>query len=307
MMQRWSLQVWGVALAALVAAGCSNGPDNSDADAGPAPDVVDAADTAGTDADVAERDADTAGTDAETGVDARDTGRTILRDITGDVIIVDADTSVDADTGPTCMNDQQCPGNAVCEEGACRFYRFVQIRDVTRAESSGADTACSEESAGADLFQLELRDPFGQVLGYAKATAGQLTADANTDAGGVFDGVGHSLKRSDGALCPSGGFGPDSVVSLGCGGSLVVGFTDGAGNVLNLATGQQLVVHEYGNQCCSDGCPEEFWEIRVCNAQTPQRFQAGEVDDQGNHPTCDTAIVEVGSGRGRVSLQLPRN
>jgi len=299
----------GLALAALLVAGCSNDPDDgADADTGPAPDVADAGDTGGADADTAGIDADTTGADAETGLDVPDVDADAARDIDGDAIRVDADTSSDTDGGPTCMDDQQCPGNAVCEEGDCRFYRFVQIKDVTRQESSGADTACSEESSGADLFQLELRDPFGQVLGYAAATAGELNADANTKPDDVFDGVGHSLKETDdGNLCPSGGFGPDSVVSLGCGGSLVVGFSDGAGNILNLATGQQLVVHEYGNQCCARGCPEEYWEIRVCNAQSPQRFRAGEVDEKGNHPTCATALVEIRSGRGQVSLQLPRN
>lgn len=315
-MMRWmrwmSTSLWGMVLVATCSLGCSDDPDDgADADTGPAPDVVDAGDTDRTDAadgDVPELDADATPSDADVVDDATDTGRdtTDGGDIGGDVIVVDADASSDADTGPMCMSDKMCPGNAVCEEGSCRYYRFVQIKDVTRDRSSKADEACGNDSAGADLFQLELRGPFGRVLGYANTAAAELTADANTQPGDVFDGVANSLKQSDGALCPSGGFGADSVVSLGCGGSLAVAFTDGTGNIVNLATGQQLVVHEYGDQCCSDGCPDEYWEIRVCNAQTPQRFKAGEVDDQGNHPTCDTNIVEVGSGRAEVTLQLPR-
>ena len=312
-MTRRSILIWlGVgALFTVGPTGCyqNDNDDDPDADAGDA--IVDTrldtagdtgSDTGSTDADAAARDADVDSATTDGGTDADTTRDTEPGDV------VPADTSSDADAGPMCMEDKECPGNAVCEEGSCRFYRFVQIRDITRDRSSSADTACSDDSAGADLFQLELRGPFGTVLGYASGVAGQLKADANTDVSNVFDGVANSLqKNADGHLCPSGGFGPGSVVSLGCGGSLVVAFADGAGDALSLSTGQRLIVDEYGNQCCDGGCPEEYWEIRVCSARAPQEFMNGEVDDKGNHPTCNTAVVGTGTGRGEVTLQLPRN
>ncbi|MFB6373711.1 MAG: hypothetical protein ABEN55_11530 [Bradymonadaceae bacterium] len=305
MMRRLSGCLWGLALITVFAVGCSDDPDDgngADADSGPLPD---AADTEIPDGDIAGGDADTTGADgdAETGLDGGDAdgqGGDI-----GDTTAGDADAAGDT-SQPPCRSDGQCPGNAVCEMGDCRFYRFVQIRDLTRDKSSQADTACGEDSAGSDLFQLELRGPFGRVLGYGQATAAKLKATANTDAGNVFDGVANSLEDNDGALCPSGGFGADSVVSMGCGGAMVVGFFDGAGNIVNLATGQRLVVHEYGDQCCSQDCPEEYYQIRICNAQSPNKFQQGMVDDQGNYPTCDTAIVGSGSARSRITLQMPR-
>lgn len=247
--------------------------------------------------------------------DADGTAGDIATDADGGPDTGDADSST-ADTGqdggggqPPCRADQQCPGNSVCEEGDCRFYRFVQISDVTPEESSSSSEACSEDAAGADLFQLELRGPFNRVLGYGKTIESAITSDANNDAQGVFDGVANSLvEREDGALCPSGGFGPNTTLSLGCDGVVVVMFTDGAGNIINLATGQQLVIHEFGNQCCEGGCPEEYWEVRVCNSEQRDSLPQGEErDDEGNFPTCATRVIATGSGQDQITVQLPRN
>ena len=228
---------------------------------------------------------------------------------TGDADGATGDTGPDGGGQPPCRSDQQCPGKAVCEEGDCRFYRFVQISDVTPEESTSSGEACGEDTAGADLFQLELRGPFDRVLGYGKTIESAITSDTNTDAEGVFDGVANSLyERDDGALCPSGGFGPNTTLSLGCDGVVVVMFTDGAGNILNLATGQQLVIHEFGNQCCEGGCPEEYWEVRVCNSELRDRLpQDMERDDEGNFPTCATRVIATGSGQDQITIQLPRD
>ena len=243
-------------------------------------------------------------------VDAADSGEQTNDDVTGREL-AKADTgdppNGDALPGePMCMSDKQCPGNAVCVHKRCRYYRFVQIKDVTRQKSSSAQTACSENASGADLFQLELRDPFGKVEGNAKAVAAQLESSANKKVSTVFDGNSNSLQRqTNGALCPSEGFAPDSVVSLGCDGTLAVVFTDGAGNILNLGGGQQLVVHEYGDQCCQQGCPEEYWEVRVCTARSPHEIQGKKPDMMGNFPTCNTQVLAVGHGEDKATIKLP--
>jgi len=287
-------------LAALVALGCDDDTDDPGNGIG--------TDTGG---DVAELDADPGDVS-----DIRDAGVDV--DAGGDVDAADgANTDGDApapdtsDSGSSgdvaCMTDDMCPGNFVCENGSCRGYTVVQIRDVTRRYSSSAREACNEDASGADLFELELQGPFGKPVGYAEALRVDTDAQTNTDASTVFDGSSNSLEQTpSGSYCPSGGFGPSSVLSLGCGGSMVVVFSDGAGNLLRLEGGQRLVVHEYGEQCCDSDCPEEYWEVRVCSAESPQRFQNESPSSDGHWPTCETQTLGVGSGRDVADLRLPR-
>jgi len=290
-------------IAALVTAGTvacddgSSGGNGGDASADTSVlDTGDVGDTSGTDADTAIDDADAAdGADADSG-----TG-----DVT-DATDADDDAADGGDAGPMCTGDGQCPGNAVCVQGECRRYTVVQIRDVTRRRSSSSGEACSEDSSGADLFELELQGPFGTPLGNARTVRADSKARTNTLAATVFDGSSNSLDQTPSGLCPSAGFSSDSVLSLGCGGSLIAVFTDGSGETLGLAGGQQLVVHEYGDQCCDSDCPEEFWEVRVCSARSPRQFQEASPDEDGIWPTCDTQTLGFGSARDTVTLQLPR-
>lgn len=293
------------AVAISLMAGCydetdddSNGPtgdvggDSVALDAGDA-EAGEVGDTVGPDAEVdGGGDADSGPTDAD------------VRSETGS-------NGGDADAGPVCESDDMCPGNAVCikkegEDNECRRYMAVQIRDVTQRFSSSPQEACNDDASGADLFELELRGPFGKPLGYAQAIRAKSTAQVNTDAATVFDGTSNSLDQTPSGYCPSGGFGPDTILSLGCDGSLVTAFTDGAGNVLLLKSGQQLVVHEYGSQCCDSDCPEDFWEVRVCSAQSPREFQNASPDGDGHWPTCKTQSLGVGTDRGKVTIDLPR-
>jgi hypothetical protein len=290
---------------AVFAAGCSDdsGGDGNrlDAEGGLDAGPVDGSELGDVAPDTDGGPADTDGTSGD-----------IATDTEGDAADADGSTGDAGQDGgggqPPCRSDKACPGNAVCDEGDCRFYRFVQISDVTPEESSSSGEACGEDAAGADLFQLELRGPFDRVLGYGKTIESAVTSEANNDAQGVFDGVANSLyERDDGALCPSGGFGPNTTLSLGCDGVVVVMFTDGAGNIINLATGQQLVIHEFGNQCCEGGCPEEYWEVRVCKSAQRNSLPEGERDDEGNFPSCATRVLSTGSGQDQITVQLPRD
>lgn len=293
-----------VAAAVLLVAGCSDRSDGSDGELdGSRSDVR--AETGAADSNVVDADG---GNDAASDADVdgpRDADSTDGDGVDPDTAS-DGTSGGDADGGPECEGDDMCPGNAVCVENECRSYAIVQIRDVTRRYSGSTQEACNDDPSGADLFEIELRDPFGQPLGNARAVAVASGAQTNTDASTVFDGSSNSLDQTPSGFCPSAGFGPASVLSLGCNGSLVTVFTDGAGDVLRLESGQQLVVHEYGNQCCESGCPEEYWEVRVCTAQSPQQFQNASPDSDGIWPTCDTQSLGFDRARGEVTLQLPR-
>lgn len=315
-------------LALLLLAGCPDEEDEGDAgadtgaDASPM-DVADTAgdgedgggDTGGPDTSDDGGDATDSSTPGDTAPDAMDTGSDTRETPVdggdtseGDVVVVQPDgEDGEADAEPQCMMDAECPGRAVCDKGQCRYYRVVQIKDVTRDNSPSAGAACSEQASGADLFQLELRGPFGTVLGYGEAVTSKLTASVNTKAGQVFDGASNSLMATpQGDLCPSGGFNDDSVVSMGCDGTMALQFTDGAGMPVNLAAGQELIVHEYDQQCCQSGCSEDYWEVRVCTAQVARQVAPTMPDKMGNYPTCDTTVLKVDRGRGSVRIALPR-
>lgn len=282
------------ALSVLPIAACGGG--SSGETGGDATDATNEAD-----GDVSEpRPNDATDVDASDGEDASDT----------DADVADADVSepdgADTDAGGGCRADRECPGNAVCEENECRAYVVVQIRDVTRSRSSSFEEACEDDASGSDLFELELQGPFGTARGYADVLKTNLTSTANTDAEAVFDGSSNSLKQSGDALCPTGGFNSDSVVSIGCGGTMLVVFRGGNDEILFLGDGQQLVVHEYGEQCCEGGCPDEYWEVRVCSADSLEMFQDAEPDINGIFPTCSTDVLGLDTARGTATIELPR-
>lgn len=284
------------ALSALAIAACSGGGSGE-----PGADATDT--THGADGDVSESSPnDAADVDSSDGDDASDIG--------ADSEVVDGDVSkpdgADTDADGGCRVDRECPGNAVCEENECRAYVVVQIRDVTRSRSSSFEEACEDDASGADLFELELQGPFGTARGYADVLKTNLTSSANTDAETVFDGSSNSLKQSGEALCPTGGFDSDSVLSLGCGGTMLVVFRGGDDEILFLGDGQQLVVHEYGEQCCEGGCPDEYWEVRVCSADSLEMFQDAEPDVNGIFPTCSTDVLGLDTAKGTATIELPR-
>ena len=120
----------------------------------------------------------------------------------------------------------------------------------------------------------------------------------------VLTGDASTLDTGGDNICPSDSFGPSTVVSLGCGGALVVEFTDGDGNTITLEKGQEVVVYEYGKQCCSDpdACPNEHYSASICSSQSAADDITGADRTNGNFPTCDNAELLGGFGENSSTI-----
>jgi hypothetical protein len=226
----------------------------------------------------------------------------------------DGGTRLRRDGGPGgCTNNSDCSGSKVCNEktGECESLggggdtvKFLQLVDVTESNRSGS-VDCSSNSAGADVFGARLNASSGAPLGWATTVDAKLeTSGEYTQVDTIFSGSEPSLQRFDrsGKMCPTeqGGskFRSDTVVSLGCGGSVVVGFKGGEGGYQALENGQQLTVFEYGNQCFAnpncDTCQSEYVEVRACTGSSSEL--AG-----GDFSSCSSTL---GSGADQFNVTL---
>lgn len=189
------------------------------------------------------------------------------------------DKTCQADNTSTgeCEENEECNSNELCINNVCEpinepqdVYRYIQILDT----SSGA-SSCESKSAnglfdaGSDIFSATLLNSDNEVIGYALATdynAG--TGRVDTADSGILDGNPRNL---DARSCPAAeggsGFRSDSVVSLGCGGYLLVGFQGNNGQLVNITNGMRIEVGEYAPTCNSSGgdsAGSDRYVINVC-------------------------------------------
>lgn len=207
-----------------------------------------------------------------------------------------------------------------CTAGAPQtdVYKYVLIRDVTAGE---ADPATVDECKpgqgdnGSDLFGLELLDSAGQTLGYAKTIQfvnGAEPDGANqfTDAAGVFDGSAPEtqdvdVEGSTYACPPRTGdetrLKPENVVSLGCGGTLIVEFVDSASATVELASGQELFISEFAPVCnrtpANDATGSDKYDVYLCDAN---------LDTTVGPDNCNIALKSgVAGGYQNVTVTIP--
>jgi len=212
--------------------------------------------------------------------------------------------------------------------GAGERY-FVQIKDVTRSESPDGDDVCNAgdngdiDTAGADIGGVELLDSNGKLLAWGTDDIRNIFTNArsNMNALGVLDGTSPTLADAPGAgvQCPSEDgtepqFKASTVVSLGCKGSVVVGFQNADGEWLPIEKGYTVRVYEYATQCfsCYPNCPDspsfgqEAVSVRICDSTSDPNSQrddltAASSDGSGNLNQCATSL---GSGSG-ANLPFP--
>jgi hypothetical protein len=161
-----------------------------------------------------------------------------------------------------CQDNEDCNSNEICINNACvvpnqptDIYRYIQILNT----SSGSDSCDSKTSnglfdAGSDIFMVTLLDSSGTAIGYAEAIDyEQGSGRVDTTDFGILDGNPPNVDNRD---CPAaeGGtsFRTDSVVSLGCGGYLLLGFK-GTNGLVNIENGMQIFVGEYAPICNQNG------------------------------------------------------
>ena len=145
-----------------------------------------------------------------------------------------------------------------CSAGVCvsdtvpKVAKFVRIVDTT--PGCGPSETNGASDAGSDISIVELLRG-GSVVGSAQFPgAGAYMPGGNspgyTNATGVFDGMPEAVGERG---CPMEDadqkyFRQDTVVSLGCGGSIVLGFAM-SGTEVNLANNDEVRVVELGKYC----------------------------------------------------------
>lgn len=201
---------------------------------------------------------------------------------------------------------------------------FVQIKDVTRSEAPEGQSVCDAgdagdiDTAGVDIGAVELLDENGESIAWGQddIVNNFTNVSANTNAATVLDGTSPTLAAGgEGGDCPSSDgsepeFASSTVVSLGCKGSVVVGFQDENGEWIPIEEGYEIAVYEYDVQCfscypnCSDSpdLKQEAVEVKTCAPTNDASAQQDELlaasfGSDGNLSQCQNSL---GTGIGAV-------
>lgn len=177
-----------------------------------------------------------------------------------------------------CQDNEDCNAGEACVNGSCvpttpqeEIYRYIMIEDTSSGSNScESRTANGLKDAGSDIFAVELLDSQGQVIGYGEAIDyKQGSGEVDTTDFGIFDG---NPRNVDQRQCPAAtpdnsSFRVDSVVSLGCGGYLLLSFKGANGRPVNLANGMEIFVGEYAPICNKNGgssTGSDRYTVNVC-------------------------------------------
>lgn len=156
--------------------------------------------------------------------------------------------------------------------------RFVQILDKSTGASCTSMTN-GKSDAGSDIFDLQLLSADDQVIGYAKTVKYEpgTGSPAFNKANDVFNGQARDTNfyDPDNLVCPAnmgGRFREDSVVALGCDGTLFVEFHDANGNTIDIDETHKILVAEFGGYCSDQVDPNDpnadfgsdLWQAWIC-------------------------------------------
>ncbi|RVU42562.1 hypothetical protein EA187_15335 [Lujinxingia sediminis] len=179
-----------------------------------------------------------------------------------------------------------CPDGQVCNdvsgqcvepgEGPAEYYT-VRINDVTDVEGDDrcGDTTYGYATAGAKIMYVELKDDSG-VIAYGEAVGDDITAGSDfINTFDVIDGSAPDLVDQ----CPADeafvrldndneittNFTDQTVVALGCGGSLYVQFRDENDNLIALDESHTINVGEFGPACNATAqTSADYYDVYIC-------------------------------------------
>jgi hypothetical protein len=222
----------------------------------------------------------------------------------------------------TCdpADQDSCPTGFFCLVDTCieedgpvaPTYYTVEIRDTTTDPLSCADVTYGWKTPGAKPMYAYLLSATDDILAYGTAVGANLTGDSDYDSAfEIFDGNAPDYEgecpetvanypRGDNGTVSNTNMTADTVVALGCGGSLFLAFYDGA-NRIPLATGQQIVVGEYGPFCKADNMSDaqtrnDLYAVNVCTSPTESIFE---------NDTCTISLATGRTGIAIVDVTIP--
>jgi hypothetical protein len=211
----------------------------------------------------------------------------------GEICDLETNTCVVEDV-PECTTSDECDVAAgeICSDGQCvpnpaPPHFFAKIADI----SSGCDPNSSDP--GSDLFGVELhKDSFVYYAEVVGANIQNQATNENPVPDVILDGHEPELAGA----CPAQFTG--SVVSLGCGGDVVVKFVDDVGNTIEIEDGDLISPLEWGGQC-TGGASSDAWEVLICDSSVSA------TDLIFDTSACNGASIGTGQGIGTVTVVLP--
>jgi hypothetical protein len=165
-----------------------------------------------------------------------------------------------------CTSAAECSGDEICVDGVCVLnsteYLYARIMDVT----DPANTSMCQDvgDPGSDIFAIELRKQ-GQSYWAVWVNDGNIVS-----AGNDYDspiGIIEGNEPYWSGACPDSFDG--NVVSLGCGGSMLVEFVDDNFQSQLIEQGDDIVVYEWGERCqASTGGEQDQWYLSICESSS---------------------------------------
>ncbi|HJK95598.1 MAG TPA: hypothetical protein RMF84_00155, partial [Polyangiaceae bacterium LLY-WYZ-14_1] len=143
--------------------------------------------------------------------------------------------------------------------------RLVILVEDRTSGSCGCDEVVDElSSSGPDLVFARLTDSTGTLVDYGDVVEwAEGSGEPGYLGGSLIDGNPPNINASD-PRCPADGFSPQSILSLGCAGYVIVAFDLPAGGLVG---GGTIAVSEYG-EFCANGGPDalgsEVYQIFLC-------------------------------------------
>lgn len=206
-----------------------------------------------------------------------------------------------------CQDNEDCNADEVCLNSVCtvttpqNLYRYIQVLDTSSGDSScNSTTSNGLKDAGSDIFSVELLDSQSQVIGYGRTLFYEEgTGEIDTTDYGIFDG---SARNVDARQCPvaEGGtsFRRDSVVSLGCGGYMIMEFVGSDRQAVNIDNGMTVVVGEYAPICNQSGgssTGSDRYTVNVCTDN--------DSTSNGSDSSCTTSLGGSLGGNGDFTIR----
>lgn len=216
----------------------------------------------------------------------------------GEACLDDGSCALVCTSDAECASDETCQvlegddqGRSVCFTAPeTESYLFMEIQDATNPDTTECTTG---SDPGSDVFAIDVFDDTGAQVGYGAGVGLAQGVGAENNANTFYTVVDSETPAGFCDTPENNEFSADTVVSLGCGGSLFVEFLSiDDGTPLPVEPGWTVIVHEFGAQCTANAT-DESQSVWLCPADTSRDALTG------TEPTADcTSGPFLGGGTG---------
>lgn len=204
-------------------------------------------------------------------------------------VCVTTDTGTDIDLGSECSSDEECRErlgpNAECGIDARCIVEYPREGLLIRDRSDLAGQSGGDDRYGAEIGAVYLADDDGAPVGFARtvdyAPGGDLGGDSHLD--------GAAPALTDDRQCVTEPL-AERTTPLG-GGDLLVEFVDEAGEILEIAPDQQVVVIEWAEANCGNSADDsDTYDVSFCESESG-RLELEDCTEQLTSSTSGRTVV----------------